>query len=207
MGGRRARTDREWFVLIRSSGLLLDRLPRLTDRLMGELLAHSAEFDRAVPREEHWFQINEALRYGIEAIAASRTAPRRDLEYAEEIGRRRAEQGLPLELLHHAYRQAGYLVWDELLTIVAEEDPEALTVLARTAGQIWAGVDRQTAAVTDAYRATERELHRRTDERAQALLDALLEGRVTPGLAARAAAGLDLPERGRYAVVVLKVER
>lgn len=39
------------------------------------------------------------------------------------------------------------------------------------------------------------------DEPAQALLGALLSGPVTPELAGRAAAALDLPERGRYAVV------
>ncbi|MBO0514838.1 PucR family transcriptional regulator [Streptomyces beijiangensis] len=207
MSGRRARTDREWSVLASASGVLLDRVPQLTDQLIEELLAHSPQFALAVPRDEHWLQISEALQYGIEAIAASRSAPRRDLEYAGEIGRRRAEQGLPLELLHYAYRHAGYLVWNELLAIVAEKDPDALTVLVHTAAQMWAAVDRQAATVAEAYRSTEQELHRRSDERVQALLDALLEGRAAPGLAARAAAGLDLPEQGRYAVVVLRVER
>ena len=47
-------------------------------------------------------------------------------------------------------------------------------------------------------------MRRRSDERGRALLDALLEGRSEPGLAARAAIGLDLPEQGRYAVAVLR---
>ncbi|KPC79087.1 PucR family transcriptional regulator [Streptomyces mutomycini] len=47
-------------------------------------------------------------------------------------------------------------------------------------------------------------MRRRGDERGRALLDALLEGRSEPGLAARAASGLDLPEHGRYAVAVLR---
>lgn len=46
-------------------------------------------------------------------------------------------------------------------------------------------------------------MQRHSDERVRALLDALLEGRPSPGLARRAAAGLGLPERGRYAVAVL----
>ncbi|MFI2779662.1 PucR family transcriptional regulator [Streptomyces sp. ALB3] len=46
-------------------------------------------------------------------------------------------------------------------------------------------------------------MRRRGDERGPALLDALLEGRPEPDLAARAASGLGLPERGRYAVAVL----
>ncbi|MFK4221780.1 PucR family transcriptional regulator [Streptomyces sp. NPDC019890] len=207
MGGRRERTEREWSVLMSAAQVLLERVPQLTDQLIEALQAHSPQFDLAVPRDEHWQQISEAMRYGIEALAAKRSAPRRDLQYAERLGRRRAEQGLPLELLLYAYRHAGYLVWDELLEIVTEKDPESLPVLVHLASDVWAGVDRQASTVADAYRGTEQEMRRRSDERVQALLDALLEGRSAPGLAASAAAGLDLPEQGRYAVVVIRVER
>ncbi|MGW6307145.1 PucR family transcriptional regulator [Streptomyces niveus] len=207
MSGRRARTDREWSVLVTASRMLLERVPALTDQLMDELDEHSEQFDAAVPRDEHWRQINKAMRYGIEAIAAPRSAPRRDLAYAEQLGRRRAEQGLALDLVLHAYRHAGYLVWDELLRIVGEKDPDDVPMLVHTASHMWAGVDRQATAVAEAYRSTEQSMARRSDERVQALLDALLEGRSTPGLAARAAAGLDLPEQGRYVVVVVRVER
>ncbi|MFJ8752695.1 PucR family transcriptional regulator [Streptomyces sp. NPDC102441] len=48
------------------------------------------------------------------------------------------------------------------------------------------------------------DMRRRGDERGPALLDALLEGRSEPGLAASAASGLGLPERGRYAVAVFR---
>ncbi|MEU0127877.1 helix-turn-helix domain-containing protein [Streptomyces sp. NPDC006289] len=47
-------------------------------------------------------------------------------------------------------------------------------------------------------------MRRRGDERGRALLDALLDDRPEPGLAARAATALGLPERGRYAVAVLR---
>ncbi|MEU3922227.1 helix-turn-helix domain-containing protein [Streptomyces sp. NPDC029004] len=207
MAGHRARTEREWSVLVSASKVLLERVPRLTDLLIDELQAHSPQFDLAVPRDEHWQQINEAMRYGIEALAASRSAPRRDLRYAERLGRQRAEQGLALDLVLYAYRHAGYLVWDELLEIVTDKNPDALPVLVHLASDVWAGVDRQASTVADAYRDTEQEMQRRSDERVQALLDALLEGRSTPGLASSAAAGLDLPEQGRYAVVVVRVER
>ncbi|MFI9585288.1 PucR family transcriptional regulator [Streptomyces sp. NPDC052236] len=207
MGGQRPRTEREWSVLVSASEVLMERVPRLTDQLIEELRVHSPQFDLAVPRDEHWQQTNEAMRYGIEALAANRSAPRRDLQYAERLGRRRAEQGLPLDLLLYAYRHAGYLIWEELLEIVSEKDPAALRVLVQLASYMWAGVDGQASAVADAYRSTEQDMQRRSDERVQALLDALLEGKSTPGLVAGAAAGLDLPEQGRYAVVVVRVER
>ncbi len=207
MGGRRARTEAEWSVLLTAAEVLLERVPALTERLIGDLAKHSPLFDLAVPRDEHWQQVSEAMRYGIEAFAARRCDPRKDLAYAQELGRRRAEQGLPLDLLLYAYRRAGRLTWEALLDIVTEDEPDALPVLARTAGAMWAGIEQQAAATAEAYRAGELELRRRCDERVQALLDALLEGNAAPGLAARAAAGLDLPEQGRYAVVVLPVDR
>ncbi|WP_369211791.1 helix-turn-helix domain-containing protein [Streptomyces flavofungini] len=205
--GRRPRTGHDWRLLKEACTALLPRVPELVDEHLRQLSEHSPVFGRVLPHDAHWREAEEAMRIGIEAISAPRASPRRDLEYAEEAGRRRAQQGLPLDLLIHSYRNAGYLVWDSLIEGVVGREPEKLAVLMRSATMVWSAVDAQAAIASDAYRATELELRRRTDEQLQALLDALLEGRSAPGLAARAAAGLDLPEHGPYAVVVLRVER
>ncbi|MFH8466338.1 PucR family transcriptional regulator [Streptomyces sp. NPDC017991] len=207
MGARRRRTGHDWKLLAESCTALLERLPELVDEHMRQLAEHSPVYGEFLPYDQQWREAQDAMRIGIETISAPRDSPRRDLEYAEDAGRRRAQQGLPLELLVHAYRSAGYLVWDALLEAATGREPERLGVLMRSATMVWSAVDAQAAAATEAYRATEMELRRRTDERLQALLDALLEGQEAPGLAARAAAGLDLPERGPYAVVVLRSER
>ncbi|MGA5451379.1 PucR family transcriptional regulator [Streptomyces umbrinus] len=209
MGARRRRTGHEWKLLTESCTALLERLPELVDEHMRQLAEHSSVYGEFLPYDQQWREAEEAMRIGIQTISAPRDSPRRDLEYAEEAGRRRAQQGLPLELLVHAYRAAGYLVWDALMEegAAAGHEPQRLVVLMRSATMVWSAVDAQAAVATEAYRATEMELRRRTDERLQALLDALLEGQEAPGLAARAAAGLDLPERGPYAVVVLRSER
>ncbi|MEU7576893.1 helix-turn-helix domain-containing protein [Streptomyces sp. NPDC041068] len=205
--GRRPRTGHDWKLLKEACTALLPRLPELVEEHLRQLTEHSSVYGRVLPYDQQWREAEEAMRIGIETISAPRASPRRDLEYAEEAGRRRAQQGLPLDLLVHSYRNAGYLVWDSLLEGAAGKDPEKLRVLMRSATMVWSAVDAQAAVASDAYRATELELRRRTDEQLQALLDALLEGRSAPGLAARAAAGLDLPERGPYAVVVLRVDR
>ncbi|MCY0940294.1 hypothetical protein [Streptomyces antarcticus] len=85
-------------MLLTAAEVLLERVPALTERLIGDLAKHSPLFDLAVPRDEHWQQVSEAMRYGIEAFAARRCEPRKDLAYAQELGRRRAEQGLPVPL-------------------------------------------------------------------------------------------------------------
>ncbi|MET9458226.1 helix-turn-helix domain-containing protein [Streptomyces canus] len=207
MGGRRPRTGHDWKLLAESCTALLIRVPELVDEHLRQLTEHSAVYGQVLPYDQQWREAEEAMRIGIETISAPRDSPRRDLEYAEDAGRRRAHQGLPLDLLVHAYRNAGYLVWDALVEGTAGREPERLAALMRSTTMVWSAVDAQAQAASEAYRATEAELRRRTDEQLQALLDALLEGQATPGLAARAAAGLDLPEHGPYAVVVLRAER
>lgn len=207
MGGRSPRTGHDWKLLADACEALLARLPELVDEHLRGLVEHSATYERVIPYDDRWQQAHDAMRVGIETISAPRASPRRDLEYAEHLGRSRAQQGLPLELVVYAYRHAGYLVWDALLEDAATADPARTTALMRSATMVWAAVDDQAQTATEAYRATELELRRRTDERLQALLDALLDGGRAPELTSRAAAGLDLPEHGRYAVVVLRVER
>ncbi|WP_393097097.1 PucR family transcriptional regulator [Streptomyces sp. LN325] len=207
MGGRRPRTGHDWKLLAESCKALLERLPELVDQHLRQLAEYSPVYAQVLPQDQQWREAETAMRIGIETISAPRASPRRDLEHAEQAGRRRALQGLPLELLVHAYRAAGYLVWDALMESPVGREPERLAVLMHSATMVWSAVDAQTVAASEAYRTTERELRRRTDEQLQALLDALLEGQEAPGLAARAAAGLDLPEQSPYAVVVLRPER
>ncbi|MFF9867718.1 helix-turn-helix domain-containing protein [Streptomyces sp. NPDC013953] len=206
MGARRPRTGDDWKLLAEACRALLERLPELVDEHVRELHEYSPAYGRVIGYDQHWQEAQEAMRIGIETISAPRASPRRDLEHAEWLGRRRAEQGLPLELVVHAYRLAGHLVWDALLED-AGTDARRLAVLMQAATMVWSAVDAQADTASDAYRVTELELRRRTDEQLQALLDALLDGGRSPEVAARAAAGLDLPERGRYAVVMLRGER
>ncbi|MFF6788662.1 hypothetical protein ACVW0K_005834 [Streptomyces filamentosus] len=206
MGRRRRRTGDDWKVLARACTALLERVPELVDEHLTELHAYEPAYGRIVPYDQHWQEAQEAMRIGIEMISAPRHSPRRDLEHAELLGRRRAEQGMPLELVVHAYRHAGHLVWDALIE-GAGPDAAQLAALMQSATTVWSAVDAQADRASEAYRATEAELRRRTDEQLQALLDALLQGQRAPEMVARAAAGLDLPEQGRYAVVVLRPDR
>ncbi|WP_137992394.1 PucR family transcriptional regulator [Streptomyces vilmorinianum] len=206
MGRRRRRTGDDWKLLARACTALLERLPELVDEHMRELHAYEPAYGRIVPYDQHWQEAHAAMRIGIEMISAPRDSPRRDLEHADEMGRLRAEQGMPLELVVHSYRNAGHLVWDALIEGAAA-DPAQLSSLMQSATIVWQAVDAQADTASEAYRATELELRRRTDEQLHALLDALLQGQRSPEVTSRAAAGLDLPEHGRYAVVVLRHDR
>jgi hypothetical protein len=131
MGGRRPRTGHDWKLLAESCTALLERLPELVDEHVRQLTEYSPVYGQVLPYDQQWREAETAMRIGIKAISAPRDSPRRDLEHAEEAGRRRAHQGLPLELLVHAYRAAGYLVWDALMESAASREPERLAVLIR----------------------------------------------------------------------------
>ncbi|MEU0938730.1 MULTISPECIES: helix-turn-helix domain-containing protein [unclassified Embleya] len=192
-------------LLRRAARVLPARLPELTDRLVAELQAlEPAYLAGGVPPDELWQSAHEALRVGVAALAVWP----RELEGSRwasgRLARRRAEQGVPLEALLHAYRLGGVLLWQTLVEVAAEQEPDEVRLLVHVATDVWNFVDGHAGAIADAYRRVEAELTNRHDERVHALLDTLLDGRAPAADLAAAAAVLDLPERGRYAVVALR---
>ncbi|ACZ00202.1 CdaR family transcriptional regulator [Thermomonospora sp. CIF 1] len=190
-------------IIRRAVRKLADRLPQLADRLVNEILAGEGQDRPAELRADLWELSHIGLGHGIEAILDP-SRGRADLRWAEELGRRRAEQGLPLDQLLRSYRLAGCVFWEALVEAVSEENPEHVPLLVRNATLTWHTIDQQSTAAAEAYHRTEYELLRRSEERVQAIVDALLEGRGTdPGLLPAATRALGLPAQGRYAVVVI----
>jgi hypothetical protein len=182
---------------------LTDRLPDLADRLVAEIL-RGEEWERPSGlRDDLWQVCHIGLGHGMEAILDPDRG-RTDLEWAARLGRRRAEQGQPLDQLLRSYRLAGMVFWEAVVEAVAQDEPTHVPTLVRHATRTWYAIDEQSTAAAAAYHRTEYDLLRRNEERIQAVVDALLEGHGTDGgLLATANEVLGLPEQGRYAVVVL----
>ncbi|WP_327281974.1 MULTISPECIES: helix-turn-helix domain-containing protein [unclassified Streptomyces] len=174
---------------------------RLADRTLAEDPAYAALLGRAELRE----RIHHNLRQSVEGLVRGIRGLPVELADARATGTLRAEQGLPLASLLRTYRRGGRLVWQDLHEAVAAHEPAALPRLLPAAAVLWDVLDQLTDAVADAYRRTEAARSDRDRERRAALLDALLDGAgPSDGPAAsEAAAQLGLPERGRFAVVVL----
>ncbi|MFG2874403.1 PucR family transcriptional regulator [Streptomyces sp. NPDC048337] len=174
---------------------------RLADRTLAEDPAYAALLGRTELRE----RIHHALRQGVEGLVRTSRGLPVDLADARATGTLRAEQGLPLTSLLRAYRRGGRLLWQTLTEAVASYDRAALPRLLPGAPVLWDVLDQMTDAVSESYRRTEAARADRDRERRAALLDALLDGAAaTDGpTASEAAARLGLPERGRFAVVVV----
>ncbi|MGI5413809.1 PucR family transcriptional regulator [Streptomyces chartreusis] len=125
-------------------------------------------------------------------------------EGAQATGRLRAEQGFPLEAVLHAYRIAVGTTWEQLLVEARTRSPEVSDELLDHAVRLWRIVDLASNSFAQGYRTRERELIRRDEQRQDALLDALLEGRGgEQSIAAEVELMLGLPREGRYAVVCI----
>ncbi|MCX4545148.1 helix-turn-helix domain-containing protein [Streptomyces sp. NBC_01565] len=169
---------------------------RLADRTLAEDPAYAALLGRAELRE----RIHLTLRQAVEGLARSARGLPPELADARATGRLRAEQGLPLDSLLRVYRHSGRMLWQTLVEAVGAYDRAALPRLLPGAAALWDVLDQMTDAASEAYRHAEAARGERDREHRAALLDALLDG---TGTAAEAAARLGLPERGRFAVVVL----
>ena len=183
---------------------VLLELDRLTDVLVEAILREDPSYSGPgrTPRED----LERSCRANLERILQALTGeldPDVDpFEAPRATGRRRAEQGMPLESVLHAYRVGFRVIWEALVQQARRGG--GVEVLVDAATEVWELVDVFSSAVADSYRETEAALARRDEGRRDALVDALLEGRGTERtVAADAAAALDLPEHGRYVVAVL----
>lgn len=182
-------------------------LDRLTERLVEAILTEDPSYSTraGVTREDLARSCHANLQRLLEALGGLSDLSSEDaFDAPRETGLRRAQQGLPLESVLHAYRLGYRTIWEGLVEQARGGGPGSIDALVTAASEVWELVDRYSAAVADSYRAAESEIARRDDRRREALLDALLEGRGTDrSVAADAAATLDLPEHGRFTVVVV----
>ncbi|GAA2160950.1 PucR family transcriptional regulator [Actinomadura napierensis] len=200
------RADDDRAILRKAVLRLTDRLPDLADRLAAEILSGD-DGDRSEQLRGDLSEVcRTGLGHGFEAILDPGRG-RADLDWARRLGRRRAHQGQPLDQLLRSYRLAGRVFWEAVVEVVGRHDPGNVPALVRQATRTWDTIDEQSGAAAAAYHQTELSLARRSEERVQAIVDALLDGQgADGGLLATAASVLGLPAAGRYAVVMLGAE-
>lgn len=190
-------------VLHRGARVLLDDLPGLTDRLVAALRACEPAY-RAVREDaaaDTWKEVHRSLRHSVSSMLDPQGTRDEARRCSWRIGVTRAEQGLPLDALLHAFRLGGSLVWQELVDITSRTAPEDVRLLVHVAADVWHFVDEHCTLVADAYRQTERQLAWRRENRARLLAGALLDGTGRIAELPETAQVLGLPEQGRYVVV------
>ncbi|MCG8969323.1 MULTISPECIES: helix-turn-helix domain-containing protein [Streptomyces] len=192
-------------VLHRAARGLLDDLPGLTDRLVALLREQEPAYRAALAKDPTatWQEAHRSLRHSVTSLLDPRGTRDAARRCSWRIGTTRAEQGLPLDALLHAFRLGGSLVWQRLVEETSRTAPEDVRLLVHVAADVWNFVDEHCTLVADAYRQTEWQLSRRRENRARMLAAGLLDGTSRIADLPEAAQALDLPEQGRYVVVAV----
>ncbi|AVH58624.1 MULTISPECIES: PucR family transcriptional regulator [Streptomyces] len=192
-------------VLTAAARRVLDQLPELTRRIVGLIVAREAMYQSAgaVPQDVLSQSVGNNARQILEALAGTKRPADEELAVARTTGRRRAQQGVPLEAVLRAYRLATQPILNALLAEIRGTPYEGLAAFLEVTSAVMKVMDRHSEAVVAGYRQTEAELRARDAQRQQATFDALLEGRGgDPETAAEALSVLGLPSPGPYAFVV-----
>jgi hypothetical protein len=133
--------------------------------------------------------------------------PRPGLVPPRVTGRRRAEQGVPLPVILHAYRVAGKFIWAAILA-EAESDEDAMTAVVHAGSELWLIIDKHSGAVTDAYRDAVAERAHTDSQARNAMLDVVLRGAAGDGSRLwDSAATLRLPHHGTFVVAAAQPPR
>jgi len=146
--------------------------------------------------------LRDVVRANIEAMLRLEVEGLDDgAEAARWAGRVKAEQGVPLAALLHAFRLGGLEVWE--WAIARATTAEQAGALLRRSSHFWGVLDTLSTAATDAYRRVAEDRARQEQVSRRVTLLSVFEGtaavRADGGTAALRALGL--PERGSYCVL------
>ncbi|MET9092612.1 helix-turn-helix domain-containing protein [Streptomyces cyaneofuscatus] len=192
-------------VLHRAARVLVASLPVLTDRLVDALYEQEPGYRAAIDadRAEVWQEVHHSLRHNVGSLIQPREFRDAAHRTSRWIGEIRAEQGVPLDAVLHAFRMGGAMVWQDLVDETARRDPDDVRLLVHVAADVWNFVDEHCGIVADAYRQAERRLSWRRENQQRLMVAALLDGTARIADVGEAAAMLGLPEQGRYAVLAV----
>ncbi|SNT02084.1 PucR family transcriptional regulator [Rhodococcoides kyotonense] len=177
--------------------------------LMGEVEALTDELVRRILDAEHGYvestsltreQLREACLANVTALISNLAGAHPiDLESARAAGRLKAEQGVPLAALLHAFRLGGRLIWEKLMQRSEADHPRALLEMA---AQVWALVDVYSDAASEAYRlSTDARAEQDADVRRR-LARAVFAGHGSnPAAVTDALRAFRIPDRGSFVVV------
>jgi hypothetical protein len=148
---------------------------RIGDRIREEI----PDF-RRLPRATLAGAVHGNVSRALAALRDLRDPTPDELERAAAVGRERAEQGLTVDAVLHAYRISITAVWSRFGELARAQGADVATVLAFSE-TLWRWADAVMDVVGAAHREVELEQAREEQQRRDAFVFALLTGTLDPG--------------------------
>lgn len=167
------------------------KLPSLTRAVIEVLVARITEY-RLMPSEELASDISRVIEQNLRSfigVLRSKTLPTDDeVAFLRESAARRAEEGIPIEVVLTAYHVGIQVVWD---AVTADVEPGDLGDVMAVNALLLRYLELITPAVAAGYLAQQRSISGDEHSARQSMLAALLDG--SPARAAAGQAGVRLP--------------
>ncbi|WP_327151286.1 PucR family transcriptional regulator [Nocardia sp. NBC_01329] len=182
---------------------LADSAEAMTDVLVDRIVAADSSYSESglLTHDQLHRTCLENLASVIGALAGTGPLP---LQPARDAGRLKAEQGIPVASLLHAYRLGGRLIWEELTKWSAGPGDARLHDLAT---RLWEFVDLYSDAAVEAYRETEILLAHSDAQVQTRLVRTLFDDHSgNPARVLEVLRMLGFPERGAFAVAAIDTE-
>ncbi|MDQ4025779.1 MAG: helix-turn-helix domain-containing protein [Actinomycetota bacterium] len=170
--------------MVRSKGLrpivdgFLERLDEVVERSADAIWQVVPSYERSgAPLLE---DVRHSVRDNVETLArvlsAGRTIKPEELEGIERTGARRAEAGIPLDDVLHAYRTVSRVCWDVLADECRRYEGDALEPAIELAEAVLAYTDAISTSVAEAYARAQRAIVREQEGARREFLADVLYG-------------------------------
>jgi len=179
---------------------MLDSVDTIADRIVEQILTgeHSyAESTLAVA------VLQSVVTENVDALLRGLSGGRRLLDAPRRAGRVKAESGIPMAGLLHAYRLAGLQLWEEM--IARSRVSQRSESLLRVSSSVWGIIDEYSNAAAESYREVIDDLGRKDQQAKSVMLLSLLEGETAHSEVSRLVRALNLPEHATYLVVAAEL--
>lgn len=179
-------------------------LPHLTERLVRRALELEEPY-RTIPVEEFTRRASENLRRALTDLAEQQPIT---VDSQRRTARQRAEDGVPLASVLHAFRLGFTVIWEAMMDRARVAGDESMRALLDGTSALWAIIDTHSDVVTVEYQATLTDFARRDEQRRRLLVDALFDGKLAEWQSLHGSPrDLGLPVRGPYLAVAAETPR
>jgi hypothetical protein len=135
-------------------GLMHADAERYVDRAVRRILRFVDGYEQTeiVERDDLWWSVYRNLEACLIALAERRALNAEELGLRRELGRRRAQQGMPVDDVMRAFRVGYAVLWEGLSDKAGDLGSEYAQTLLQHAAHVWMTFDQVTSAVADAHR-------------------------------------------------------
>jgi hypothetical protein len=183
---------------------LVNRVDEITDRTVRRIMSSVPTLHEAgtLPLRDLWRSVAANLRGVLMMLAERRGPDTAELESWAALGRRRAQQGIPVDDVMRALRVTNTVLWETLTEAAIGAETDCAQQILERAASVWETFDAISCEVATAHRGMAGQQDIRSRRQGLELLAALTHSPAESESAQELARALGLDPSGSFVVAV-----